>query len=333
MRVRVALSIVLTSALTGQAFAGDKAAGEAAFLQAKDLMKAGKVAEACSAFEKSQAADPQLGTEYNLATCYEKLGRLASAWTEFRELAQRDSNAGRKADSQKHADAIQPRLIKLLISVRAPVAGLVVSRNGADVSASVGIESPVDPGEYELSAQAPGYKPWSVKVTAQQEGGTVQVTVPELERLPQDLTKPVDRKLESIPPAGGLGGSVVAAPAPKSNRKLIGLSVGGAGLAATGVGLFFGSRAMSKWNDAKKLCPNSTCANETDQTAGDKLVADARSAGTISTVLVGVGVAAVAAGVVLYVTAPKGGAVEHAGLQVSPMVGPDGFAVAASGHF
>ncbi|MCE9573982.1 MAG: CDC27 family protein [Deltaproteobacteria bacterium] len=332
MRVRVALSIVLTTALAGQAFAGDKAAGEAAFLQAKDLMKAGKVAEACAAFEKSQAADPQLGTEYNLATCYEKLGRLASAWTEFRELAQRDSNAARKADSQKHADAIQPRLIKLLISVRAPVAGLVVSRNGADVSSSVGIESPVDPGEYELSAQAPGHKPWSVKVTAQQEGGTVQVTVPELEKLPVDVTKPVDRTMEPIPPAGGLGGGVVTGPAPKSSRKLIGLSVGGAGLAATGVGLFFGSRAMSKWNDAKTLCPNKTCAPE-NQTAGDKLVDDAKSAGTISTVLVGVGVAAVAAGVVLYVTAPKGGAVEHAGLQVSPMVGPDGFAVAASGHF
>ncbi len=332
MRVRVALSIVLTAALAGQAAAGDKAAGEAAFLQAKDLMKAGKTAEACAAFEKSQAADPQLGTEYNLGICYEKLGRLASAWSSFRELAQRDSNAARKADAQKHADALQPRLIKLLISVRAPVPGLVVSRNGADVSSSVGIESPVDSGDYELAAQAPGYKPWSVKVSAQQEGGTVQVTVPELEKLPETIDKPTDRKLEPIPPAGGLGRTVVTGPAPKSSRKLIGLSVGGAGLAATGVGLFFGSRAMSKWSDAKKLCPDSTCTSENKPT-GDKLVDDAKSAGTISTVLVGVGVAAVAAGVVLYVTAPRGGAVEHAGLQISPMVGPDGFAVAASGHF
>jgi tetratricopeptide (TPR) repeat protein len=332
MRVRVGLSLVLMMSLAGQAFAGDKAAGEAAFLQAKDLMKAGKYAEACAAFEKSQAADPQLGTEYNLAVCYEKVGRLASAWSEFRELAQRDNNAGRKADSLKHADAIQPRLIKLLISVRAPVAGLQITRNSSDVSASVGIESPVDPGEYLMQATAPGYKPWSVKVTANQEGGTVQVTVPELDKLPVDVTKPpVDHKMEPMPPAGGLGVAEVAPP-PKSSRKLIGLTVGGVGIVTTGVGLVFGARAMSKWNDAKKLCPNSTCTAE-NKPAGDALQSSAKTAGTISTVLVGVGAAAIVGGIVLYVTAPKAGVAEHAGLEISPVVSPDGFAVSALGHF
>lgn len=332
MRVRVALTLVLTSALAGTAVAGDKAAGEAAFLQAKSLMAEGKTAEACAAFEKSQAADPQLGTEYNLARCYETLGRLASAWTEYRELAQRDTNAGRRADSQKRADALQPRLIKLLVSVRAPVPNLKVARNGNDVSASVGIESPVDPGEYEISAAAPGYKPWSVKVSASQEGGTVQVTVPELEKLPVDDKgpPPTDRKMEPLPPGPGLAATTKPA---KSSRKLIGLSVGGVGLAATGVGLFFGSKAMSKWNDVKKLCPDSTCPDDATKAMGDKLKDEATSAGNVSTVLVGVGVAAIAAGVVLYVTAPKPGAAEHAGLEVTPIVSPDGFAVTAAGHF
>jgi hypothetical protein len=128
MRIWVPV-VLLVCSLSGAARAGDKAAAEAAFQQGKDLMKAGKYAEACTAFEKSQANDPELGTEYNLATCYEKAGKLASAWAAFRELAQRDSNAARKADSDKHANALQPRLIKLLISVRAPVAGLKVTRN------------------------------------------------------------------------------------------------------------------------------------------------------------------------------------------------------------
>ena len=53
----------------------------------------------------------------------------------------------------------------------------------------------------------------------------------------------------------------------------------------------------------------------------------------MSTVLVGVGLAAVATGVVLYVTAPKhGGAAEHA-LRVVPTAGPGGFGLTAAGSF
>jgi hypothetical protein len=336
MRIWVAVALLVCS-LSGRALAGDKAAAEAAFQQGKDLMKAGTYDAACSAFEKSQALDPQLGTEYNLATCYEKAGRLASAWGEFRELAQRDSNAARKADSEKHAAALQPRLIKLLISVRQPVGGLKVTRNGEDVSQSVGIESPVDPGEYEIGAIAEGYKPWSVKVSAKQEGGTVQVTVPELEKAPEAAKPLGDKDMRPLPP--GPGGQVGATGTPqKSNKKLYGLIVGGGGLAITGVGLFFGSQAMSKWNDAKKLCggdPDHCTATGADLMTAQDDQKSASSSGTLSTVFVGVGAAALIAGVVLYVTAPSesSGPAEEASLQFAPTVTPDGFAVTAVGRF
>ena len=64
----------------------DKPAAEAAFLRGKELMKEGYLAEACDAFARSQRLDPQLGTQYNLALCYEQLGRTASAWALYREL-------------------------------------------------------------------------------------------------------------------------------------------------------------------------------------------------------------------------------------------------------
>jgi tetratricopeptide (TPR) repeat protein len=334
--MRIWVVVVLALCFASPAFAGDKATAEAAFQQGKDLMKAGKFADACTAFEKSQALDAQLGTEYNLATCYEKAGRLASAWAEFRELAQRDSNAARKADSEKHAAALQPRLIKLLISVRQPVGGLKVTRNGEDVSQSVGIESPVDPGDYEIGAVADGYKPWSVKVSAKQEGGTVQVTVPELEKAPE-ASKPIgDHDMKPLPPNPG-NGVTTTGPAPSSSRKLYGLIAGGAGVAITGVGLFFGSQAMSKWNDAKNLCggdPDHCSASGDDFTKAQDDQKSAKSNGTISTVLVGVGVAALATGVVLYLTAPaeSAGPAEEA-FQIVPTVGPDGVGMTAVGRF
>jgi len=328
--------VLLLCSLAGRAFAGDKATAEAAFQQGKTLMKAGKYTDACSAFEKSQALDPQLGTEYNLATCYEKAGRLASAWGEFRELAQRDSNAARKADSEKHATALQPRLIKLLISVRTPVVGLKVTRNGDDVSQSIGIESPVDPGDYQIGAVADGYKPWSVTVSAKQEGGTVQVTVPELEKTPEP-TKPIsDHDAEPRPPSPRDDVTTTAPPL-KRSRKTLGLIVGGGGLAVTAGGLVFGALASSKWSNVKKVCgedPTNNC-----MASGDALTTahnDQKSAatfGNVSTVLVGVGAAALVTGIVLYLTSPSSSGDEHASLQWIPTATPDGFAVTATGRF
>jgi hypothetical protein len=58
----------------------------------------------------------------------------------------------------------------------------------------------------------------------------------------------------------------------------------------------------------------------------------AKTYGNVSSVLVGVGVAAVAAGVVLYVTSPSG-ASEQTALRWIPTATSDGFAVTAAGRF
>ena len=335
MRTWLWMPIVIVALAAGPAAAGDKAAAEAAFLQGRSLMKAQKYVEACMAFEKSQKLDPELGTEYNMARCYEQIGRLASAWSAYRELAQRDNNPGRRADSARRAGALAPRLTKLLVSVRDPVDGLVVTRNGEDVTASVGIESPVDPGTYEIAASAPGYAAWSIKVSAAREGGTVQVTVPALDKQtavpPPDHVPPPPDHTTPLPGRPAVVGETSSG----SSRKLIGLSVGGAGVLATGVGLYFGYRASSKWSDAQALCPGPSgaeCPDASTKTMADDLTSSAKTAGNVSTVLVGVGVAAVATGVVLYVTAPKHGPAEHA-LRIVPTASPDGFAVTAAGSF
>ncbi len=339
MRIWVPVVLVVCT-LSSPALAGDKAIAEAAFQQGKALLAAGKIHEACTAFEKSQANDPELGTEYNLALCYEKDGRLASAWAAFRELAQRDTNAGRKADSDKHAAALQPRLIKLLISVRAPVAGLKVTRNGEDVSDSVGIESPVDPGDYEIGAVADGFKPWSVKVSAKQEGGTVQVTVPELEKLPETEKTSPDHGMKPLPTGPGPAVGATTTPA---GHKPLGLYIAAGGGGAAIVGLVFGGLAMSKHSTANKDCggsvDNCMYAMGTPQfTQAQNDENSAKTMGNVSTVLVGVGAAAIIGGAILYFTSHEeaAGPAEQApeeSIRFAPTITPDGFAVTAVGTF
>lgn len=118
----------------------------------------------------------------HIGVCSEKQGKLASAWTAYREVAQRDTSEGRRKDAAKRADAIAPRLTKLLVNSAASPVGFAVKVNGTDATNLLGIETPVDPGQYSVVASAPGYKDWTATVSATGEGLTVTVSIPALSR-------------------------------------------------------------------------------------------------------------------------------------------------------
>src|SRR5258708_17552643 len=65
----------------------DRATAQALFDQAKQLATSGKYADACPKFEESERLDPGIGTQFQLASCYEHVGRIASAWTLFLDVA------------------------------------------------------------------------------------------------------------------------------------------------------------------------------------------------------------------------------------------------------
>lgn len=320
--------LMLMSLLAGSAEAqsGDSAAlAEQLFNQARDLVKANKWAEACPKFEASLRYDPVLGTRLNLATCYEHVGKLASAWGLYRESMEAAKKAGdtKRADyAQKQATALEPRLPKLAITAPAnKPAGFVVKRDGTPIDpGELGVALYVDPGTHEVTAAADGFEAVSLTVNLV-EGKTETLTIPALVAKPVADTKPAG---EQEVDTGEINERA-------RKRKLIALGVGGGGVVAAAVGIVFGAMASGKYSDAKKLCGDDLTCSAQNFDKGKKLVSDARSAGNISTVCVGVGVAALAAGAVLYFTAPK--APERATARLVPVPHEGGAGLALLGTF
>ena len=78
----------------------NKATAEALVADGRRLMAAGEFAAACPKFAASQRLEPNGGAGFELADCYERLGRTASAWAEFKSAASAARSAGSKEREQ-----------------------------------------------------------------------------------------------------------------------------------------------------------------------------------------------------------------------------------------
>lgn len=175
MRALVLLLLLATPAHA------QRAEADAAFERGRQLMKDGDYAAACEAFEASLKFEHTTGTLYNLGLCHERLGKLATAYTELKQVAATDTNKGRAADAAKRVAAIEPRLTRMRLAIAEPAPGLVVERDGLDVTALVGQEVPVDPDAYTFTASAPGRKTHTQQVDLRRESATIDVAIPALE--------------------------------------------------------------------------------------------------------------------------------------------------------
>lgn len=181
----LSLAVLASLARDARADAADAATAQALFDQGVKLMGEKKFSEACPKFAESQRLDPGLGTQMNLAYCYEMMGRTASAWSLYLEVAGQAKSSGQPEREKKARDAakaLEPKLSKLTIEVESPPEGLEVKRDGQLVGqATWGTPIPVDPGEIKITAMAPNRKLWETAVTVEKPGNTT-VSVPELEK-------------------------------------------------------------------------------------------------------------------------------------------------------
>lgn len=333
MRAALAMLVVF-SVLPGRAHAqsgNTSSIAEQLFNQARDLAKANQWAEACPKFEASLRYDPVLGTRLNLATCYEHIDKLATAWGLYREsieLAKKSGDAKRRDYAQSQAAALEPRLAKLTISAPVnPPAGLAVTRDGTQIEpGALGIALYVDAGTHEITASAPGFEPFAQTI-AIVDGKVESIVLPSLAAKPApvmvtDSPKPVPQ--HDVKPAEPTG-------PPSRTRKYVALGVGAAGVAALGVGFVFGVKARSTYNDAQELCGANLACSPADYPRDKQLVHDARSSATTSTMLVIAGGAAIAAGAVVFFTAPR--APERSAARIVPVVHDRGAGLAITGGF
>jgi hypothetical protein len=294
-----ALLVVLASRPAGAdgGTAGDKAMAEALFRAAKDLQASGKLAEACPKYAESHRLDPKPGSILNLATCHELEGRTATAWADYDEAATFAARA-HQADREKFARGKKDELAKKLSYVvfRFPeVNGLEVVLDGkALTTASAGTRVPLDPGEHELVARAPGKTVWSSKLEVEPGPADHTAVVPPLAdeagTTPAAAPPPSSPARDDARPAAGRSRD-------GSTQRTLGWIGVGAGAVAVSVGALFGVRTFSEKSTVDEHCVGSRC-DDTGLSANS----EAKNAATVSTIGFVAGGVLVVTGVVLLLT-------------------------------
>lgn len=311
----LAFSVVLTPAWGGEPTQADKATARALFDEGRTLVKAERYGEACMKLEESQKLDPGVGTMFNLADCYEHLGKSASAWSMYLEVAGLLSATGQKEREQaarERARALEPKLSRLTISVvpeASALQGLVVRRNHAELGRGTwGSAIPVDPGTHRVEAVAPGRKPWSRQVDVAGDAARVTVAIPLLEPEATPPPGPATQARQGpaapapIAAAPQHRNSLGTEPVSSHSQRTIGLVVAGAGVVGFGVGLGLAFSAKSKFNDSDPYCSGNKCSPQ-----GVNLRDQAVSRAGTATIVSGIGLAAAVGGAVLFLLSPSGG--------------------------
>lgn len=162
------------------------------------MMEPGKLDEACQTLEKSYQLHDRGDTLLNMAECHSRQGKTATAWSEF-DRAIRIGVKVRFPEAIEVAkvrrDELAAKLSTMTITVAPEVAslrGLAVQLNGAPLPSDRWNKAENrDPGPYEITASAPGYKPFAVKVEVgnDKDRKTVAVALDRIDEAFADLKR------------------------------------------------------------------------------------------------------------------------------------------------
>jgi len=342
-RVLVSVAFAATISIPVRVHAQSKedvARADALFNAARALVDSGQYTDACAKFAESKRLAPGIGVTMYLADCYEHIGRTASAWTEFRsaEGLARERNDKRWELARTHAQQLEPQLDRLTISIAptVPRAGLQVLRDGVPVAQEeLDLPVPVDPGDHAVVVSAPGHpeRTFSAHVGPENRTATIRIDALEESAPPVVVPPPTNPVVEPLPPSNPPSVAYPVTPPPSSatsTRRWIGIGVGAAGVVGLGVGSVFGLLAKSKLDQSNA----GPCDASTDRCMppGFPLRKDAEHLATASDIGFAVGGVLLAAGIVLYVTAPRPPS-PTTGLVLSPIPLTGGGGAALSAGF
>jgi hypothetical protein len=290
------------------------------FREGKAALEAGRYAEACPKLAESQKLDPATGTLLALGMCHQAEGKTATAWRELQlviEASTKTGRADRVSLARDLVNALEPRLSKITVRVDADHASdLQVRLDGAPLASSDWNRAvPVDPGDHAVDAVLAAAAPWHASVSIAGDAQSKVVDVPKLAAAtPPTPPTPAPVEPETTP----------APSAPHPDRTL-GWIVGGAGIAALGVGSAFGVIALSNHSDATTRCPSSPCGDATGVQENDR----AKTFAWVSDVSLGLGLVGVGVGAYLLFWPRQ--APQATSARLVPSVGPGGAGVTLTG--
>jgi hypothetical protein len=231
------------------AAAQDTTRADETFHAGRELMKDGKLTEACPKFEESQKADPASGTLLALAYCQELSGLLASSHANYlaaADLAAKEGQAERQKAAGERAEALSKRVSTLTILVPPQLsrqAGLRVRRDGIELDRTAyDVRIPLNGGTHAIEVTAPGRERWAGVVTLQTEADHKTLQLPDLEAEQSNFIE------MSGPRRGAPARAPIESPAVRRMRQAsVGFGLGAA--VGVGLGVTFGLAAKSR-NDA-----------------------------------------------------------------------------------
>jgi hypothetical protein len=309
------------------------------FAEGRSLMDAERYEEACPKLEESLRLDHGMGTQFNLAHCWDKLGRTASAWALFLDVAaaaRAGNQPQREAAARERATALEPKLTRLKVTLTEPTADTKVMRDDQEVGrAAWGMAVPVDPGDHVIRVTASGKETWTQEVKVPANSKTFSVTVPALADLPVAETPNGATSTETAPTEVG----AERVESDTGSQKIAALVIGGVGVAALATGTVFMVQSRQDNSAALKLChtpvPNSNeerCFDDPEERRHSELVDDAKREQLIALIGFGVGGAALITATLLYFTGDDSGPADSA-LNVSPMWTEAGWGASLGGSF
>lgn len=310
-------SLVLVASLAGGARGDDGAEAARMFQRASELADTGQHAEACALFAQSYQLERAPGTLLNLGVCAERAGKLRRAWLYY-DAAAREYGATQKARQAQFArerkDALAPKLATLVLRIAEPqLAGIAVRVGNDAAPAGAEIVERVDPGAVEVVVSAPGRESFSTTARAAR-GEQVVVEIPALR--PVARPEPIGR----VEPNYVDGGR-------RRGRVLLAVAIAGAGAAALAVS---GGLGVSANRAYQKPFDRGLCTDAGDHasctTEGQQQIRSAERRADIATAVGIGGAAALAAGAIVYFTAPR----ER---MIAPLAAPHTVGITVSGRF
>ena len=268
---------------------------------AMKMIDAGDYKPACPLLQQSDELDPGIGTRFRLAECYEKVGRLGSAWRLFTAVAEAsriERSTDREQVARQRAAALERKLPRIVINVPGEVGllvGLNVRLEGERIFRDAwGTPLPADLGEQTVEVTATGKKPWSHKVQLDAPAQSVTVDVAMLEDAPPEAAPPPP---PPPPPSGPFLG------VDWTPQRIGAVAAAGAGVVGLVLGIAYGGSAASRWSEAQETCQDGDFTRCSQR--GVRLAEDASSAALVSTIGFAIGAAGLGAGAYLWFTAPR----------------------------